>query len=108
MIPITRTRMEIVIGQEDHRHHCARPGDGRHRQWEHREVAPRLWRSRLRLHFPEKHLQTEQEQNYAAGHFERVQVNADRVENGAGGFSDIEGKATRVGASECGQRTSFN
>jgi hypothetical protein len=24
------------------------------------------------------------------------------------GASDIEGKATRVGASECGQRTSFN
>ena len=24
------------------------------------------------------------------------------------GSSDIEGKATRVGASECGQRTSFN
>ena len=23
-------------------------------------------------------------------------------------MSDIEGKATRVGASECGQRTSFN
>src|SRR6266496_878656 len=26
----------------------------------------------------------------------------------SGGPSDIEGKATRVGASECGQRTSFN
>jgi hypothetical protein len=26
----------------------------------------------------------------------------------SGGASDIEGKATRVGASECGQRTSFN
>ena len=43
----------------------------------------------------EKHLQTEQEQNDAAGHFERVHVNADRVENGAEGFSDIKGKATR-------------
>jgi hypothetical protein len=29
-------------------------------------------------------------------------------ENGAAGPSDIEGKTTRVGASECGQRTSFN
>ncbi len=29
-------------------------------------------------------------------------MNADRLENGAEGFSDIEGKATRVGASECG------
>jgi hypothetical protein len=28
--------------------------------------------------------------------------------NGADGISDIEGKATRVGASERGQRTSFN
>ena len=28
--------------------------------------------------------------------------------NGAEGISDIEGKATRVGASERGQRTSFN
>ena len=28
--------------------------------------------------------------------------------NGADGMSDIEGKATRVGASERGQRTSFN
>jgi hypothetical protein len=27
--------------------------------------------------------------------------------NGASGMSDIEGKATRVGASERGQRTSF-
>ena len=26
----------------------------------------------------------------------------------SGGSSDIEGKTTRVGASECGQRTSFN
>src|SRR5436309_15653511 len=26
----------------------------------------------------------------------------------SGGLSDIEGKTTRVGASECGQRTSFN
>ena len=26
----------------------------------------------------------------------------------SGGANDIEGKATRVGASECGQRTSFN
>jgi hypothetical protein len=48
------------------------------------------------------------EQNDPAGHFERMYVNADRVENGADGFSDIEGKATRVGASECGQRMSFN
>ena len=30
------------------------------------------------------------------------------VANGAEGISDIEGKATRVGASERGQRTSFN
>jgi hypothetical protein len=28
--------------------------------------------------------------------------------NGAHGTRDIEGKMTRVGASECGQRTSFN
>jgi hypothetical protein len=28
--------------------------------------------------------------------------------NGANGMSDIEGKVTRVGASEHGQRTSFN
>ena len=28
--------------------------------------------------------------------------------NGASGMSDIEGKATRVGASEHGQRMSFN
>jgi hypothetical protein len=28
--------------------------------------------------------------------------------NGADGISDIEGKVTRVGASERGQRTSFN
>jgi hypothetical protein len=28
--------------------------------------------------------------------------------NGADGISDIEGKVPRVGASECGQRASFN
>ena len=28
--------------------------------------------------------------------------------NGANGMSDIEGKVTRAGASERGQRTSFN
>jgi hypothetical protein len=28
--------------------------------------------------------------------------------NGADGISNIEGKVTRVGASECGQRASFN
>jgi hypothetical protein len=28
--------------------------------------------------------------------------------NGADGISDIEGKAARVAASECGQRASFN
>ena len=28
--------------------------------------------------------------------------------NGANGMSDIEGKAARVAASECGQRASFN
>ena len=28
--------------------------------------------------------------------------------NGADGISDIEGKVTRIGASECGQRASFN
>jgi hypothetical protein len=43
----------------------------------------------------EKHLQTEQEQNDAAGHFERVQVNADRVENdltdGHGSHEDDSG-----------------
>jgi hypothetical protein len=30
-----------------------------------------------------------------AGHFERVHVNADRVENGAEGFSDIEHVANK-------------
>ena len=30
------------------------------------------------------------------------------IMNGANGMSDIEGKVTRVGARECGQRTSFN
>jgi hypothetical protein len=28
--------------------------------------------------------------------------------NGANGMSDVEGKAVRVAASECGQRVSFN
>ena len=32
---------------------------------------------------------------------------SDSSVNGARGMRDIEGKATRVGASECGQRTSF-
>ena len=31
-----------------------------------------------------------------------------QIGNGADGISDIEGKATRVGASERGQQTSFN
>jgi hypothetical protein len=39
-------------------------------------------------------------QNNTAGVRERGEWNC--------GTSDIEGKATRVGASECGQRTSFN
>src|SRR5207249_5692825 len=63
-------------------HHCSSPSDGRHRQRKHREIAPFLWRSsRFLVHFSEKHLRTEQEQNDAAGHFERVYVNTDRVEN---------------------------
>src|SRR5207248_5315780 len=46
---------------------------------------------RLCIHFPEQHLHTEQEQNDAAGHFERVHVNADRVENDlASGHCDHE------------------
>jgi hypothetical protein len=64
---------------ETHRHHRARPGDGRHGQREHRKIAPLLWRACRLIHFSEKHLHTEQEQNDAAGHFERVHVNADRV-----------------------------
>jgi hypothetical protein len=91
-----RHRINIVISQDDHRHHRARPGDGRYRQREHREVAPLLRRSiRLRIHFPEQHLHTEQEQNDATGHFERVHVNADRVENdladSPGGHEDDRG-----------------
>jgi hypothetical protein len=31
-----------------------------------------------------------------------------KVENGANGISNMEGKAVRVAASECGQRVSFN
>jgi hypothetical protein len=45
--------------------------------------------------FPEKHLHTEQEQNDAAGDFERVHVNADRIENdladSPGGHEDDSG-----------------
>src|SRR5262245_22262265 len=77
-----RNRINIIIGQDDRRHDRSSPGDGRHRQREHREIAPFLWRApRFLVHFPEKHLQTEQEQNDAAGHFERVHMNTDRVEN---------------------------
>ena len=97
-----RHRINIVIGQDDHRHHCARSGDGRHRQREHREVAPLLWRTSRLIHFPEKHLHTEQEQNDAAGHFERVHVNADRVENdladGPGGHEDDRGVKAQLSA----------
>ena len=35
-------------------------------------------------------------------------VSMDRAGNGAFGKSDIEGKAAREAASECGQRASFN
>jgi len=46
------------------------------------------------------------------GRFLRVITLSDKLTilklNGASGMSDIEGKATRVGASEHGQRTSFN
>ena len=61
-------------------------------QREYREIAPLLWRSfRPCIHFPEKHLQSEQKQNDAAGHFKRVHVNADRVENNlAGDHGDHE------------------
>src|SRR5204863_7517757 len=77
-----RHRINIVIGQDDHGHHCSSPGDGRHRQRKHREVASFLRRSsRFLVHFSEKHLRTEQEQNDAAGHFKRVHVNTDGVEN---------------------------
>jgi hypothetical protein len=40
----------------------------------------------------------------------RARENAEKTlrTNGADGISDIEGKATRVGASERGQRASFN
>jgi hypothetical protein len=87
-----RHRVNIVIGQDDYSHHCASPGNGRHRQRKHREIAPFLWRSsRFLVHFSEKHLRTEQEQNDAAGHFERVYVNTDRVENDlAGSHCDHE------------------
>ena len=36
------------------------------------------------------------------------QFNDSLLANGADGISDIEGKAARVAASECGQRASFN
>jgi hypothetical protein len=46
------------------------------------------------------------------GRFLRVITLSDKLTilklNGASGMSEIEGKATRVGASEHGQRTSFN
>ena len=45
------------------------------------QVAPRLGRSRFRIHSSEEHLQTEEEKNDPACNFERVQVNADGVEN---------------------------
>jgi hypothetical protein len=34
--------------------------------------------------------------------------NSEDVENGANGMSDIEGKAAKEAAKECGQRLSFN
>src|SRR5439155_2022083 len=45
-----------------------------------------------------------------AGALVRAREKAEKTleANGADGISDIEGKATRVGASERGQRTSFN
>src|SRR5919204_640104 len=47
------------------------------------------------IHFSEKHLHTKQKQNDAAGHFKRMHVNADRVENdladGPGGHEDDSG-----------------
>jgi hypothetical protein len=42
---------------------------------------PRLGRSGFRIHSSEEHLQTEQEKNDPACNFERVQVNADGIEN---------------------------
>jgi hypothetical protein len=42
------------------------------------------------------------------GNVAGCRLEKDRLRNGAGGISDIEGKATRVGASERGQQTSFN
>ena len=52
------------------------------------------------VHFPEKHLQPEHEQNDAAGYFERVQVNANRVENkltnGHGSHEDDGGVNART------------
>jgi hypothetical protein len=41
-------------------------------------------------------------------HFEFELTRKVRSKNGANGMSDIEGKAARVAASECGQRVSFN
>jgi hypothetical protein len=40
-------------------------------------------------------------------HFRNAACGEELIRNGANGMSDIEGKATRVGARERGQRTSF-
>ena len=46
-------------------------------------------------------------QNQRSGQAERLRNTRFHRLNGANGMSDIEGKATRAGASERGQRTSF-
>ena len=73
--------VNIVVGEQDHRHHRSRAGDGRDSKRKNRQVAPRLGRPRFRIQLSEEHLQTEEEKDDPACNFERVQVNADGIEN---------------------------
>jgi len=72
-----------VVGEQDHCHHGSRTGNGRDSKRKYGQVAPGLGRSRfyLRIQSSEEHLQTEEEKDDPACNFERVQVNADGVEN---------------------------
>ena len=46
--------------------------------------------------------------SWATNEFQISALSEKEMMNGAEGISDIEGKATRAGASERGQRMSFN
>jgi hypothetical protein len=79
------------------------------RTWDRSRFAPWLLRELVQVHEePTSRLFPERERDKPRVALNNITAGVREPSEWSGGLSDIEGKTTRVGASECGQRTSFN